>query len=118
MKKTKKSTRKAAVPAAVLFSKETKQQEQAIANLENLISSIYQDIPLAQVFSGISDDAQLTKIIAALNGTLDALPIENLTKGLFKNSKEDALFAKDFSAVLHGLKHLSVTVNKHFSDKK
>lgn len=102
----------------IVFSQETDKQEQAIANLENLVSSIYQDFPLAQTFSGIQDEKQLTKMISALNGTLDALPIDTLTQGLFDNPKEDAKFAKDLSTVLHGLKNLSATVSKHFPHKK
>ncbi|WP_348663362.1 hypothetical protein [Chlamydia vaughanii] len=120
VRKTQKTTKtaKKADNAPILFTQETEKQEQAITNLENLVSSIYQDLPLAQTFSGIQDEKQLAKMMAALNGTLDSLPIESLTEGLFDNPKEDAKFAKDLASVLHGLKNLSSTVNKHVSDKK
>ncbi|AHK63587.1 hypothetical protein BOKEGFJH_00710 [Chlamydia avium] len=116
-KKTQKTTKKAN-NQAILFTPETSKQEQAITNLENLVSSIYQDLPLAQTFSGIQDEKQLAKMMAALNGTLDALPIETLTQGLFDNPQEDSKFAKELSTILHGLKNLSSTVNKHISRKK
>ncbi|AAP05692.1 hypothetical protein [Chlamydia caviae] len=114
---TKKTSAKHTHVAPVLFTNETDKQEVAISNLENLVSSIYEDLPLAQTFSGIQDEKQLAKMMAALNGTLDSLPIETLTEGLFNNPKEDAKFAKDLASVLHGLKNLSSTVNKHISDK-
>ncbi|BAE80833.1 conserved hypothetical protein [Chlamydia felis Fe/C-56] len=115
---SKKPSAKRAETAPVLFTNETDKQEQAISNLENLVSSIYEDLPLAQTFSGIQDSKQLAQMMAALNGTLDSLPIESLTEGLFTNPKEDAKFAKDLASVLHGLKNLSETVNKHISDKQ
>ncbi|SYX09412.1 hypothetical protein C834K_0981 [Chlamydia poikilotherma] len=115
---TKKTSAKHADTAPVLFTNETDKQEVAISNLENLVSSIYEDLPLAQTFSGIQDEKQLAQMMAALNGTLDSLPIESLTEGLFNNPKEDAKFAEDLGSVLHGLKNLSSTVNKHISDKQ
>lgn len=116
-KKHKKNTKKAE-NQTIVFAQETGKQEQAITNLENLVSSIYQNFPLAQTFSGIQDEKQLIKMISDLNGTLDALPIDTLTQGLFDNPKEDAKFAKDLSTVLYGLKNLSATVSKHFPHKK
>ncbi|WP_375793823.1 hypothetical protein O1W69_01845 [Chlamydia sp. 12-01] len=115
---TKKTSTKQADVTPVLFTNEADKQEVAISNLENLVSSIYEDLPLAQTFSGIQDEKQLTQMMAALNGTLDSLPIESLTEGLFSNPKEDAKFAKDLASVLHGLKNLSSTVSKHISDKQ
>lgn len=115
-KKTHKATKKTTA-APIVFSPETK-QEQAISNLENLVSSLYNDLPLAQTFSNIQDEKQLAQMMAALNGTLDALPLEPLTEGLFSNPKDDAKFAKDLSSVLQGLKNLSATVTKQVSKKK
>ncbi|ADZ18785.1 MULTISPECIES: hypothetical protein [Chlamydia] len=114
----KKTSTKHTNTSPALVSKGTDKQEQAISNLENLVSSIYEDLPLAQTFSGIQDEKQLAQMMAALNGTLDSLPIESLTEGLFNNPKEDAKFAKDLASVLHGLKNLSSTVNKHISDRR
>lgn len=119
-KKHKKNTKatKKTENQTILFTQETEKQEQAIANLENLVSTIYKDLPLAQAFSGLQDEKQIAKMMAALNGALDALPIDTLTQGLFDNPKEDSKFAKDLSTLLHGLKNLSATVNEHISHKK
>ncbi|WP_139413956.1 hypothetical protein [Chlamydia abortus] len=115
---SKKTSTQHTPTSPALVSKETDKQEKAISNLEKLVSSIYEDLPLAQTFSGIQDEKQLAQMMAALNGTLDSLPIESLTEGLFNNPKEDAKFAKDLASVLHGLKNLSSTVNKHISDRR
>ncbi|EPP34701.1 hypothetical protein CP10139811_0675 [Chlamydia ibidis] len=116
-KKTKKVTTQAKTDTPIVVSN-FDQQEQAIQNLENFVSAIYKDLPLAETFGGINNEKQLTQMIAALSGTLDAFPIETLTRGLFSNPQEDEKFSKDLSSILHGLKNLTSVVNKHVSDRK
>ncbi|ANH78610.1 hypothetical protein Cs308_0439 [Candidatus Chlamydia sanziniae] len=83
--------------------------------LENVVSNLYQELPLAQVFSSLTENKQLSKIIAALSGVLDSLPVQELTQGLFPDPKEDARFSKHLSSVVDGLKHLSSAVNKQIT---
>lgn len=111
-RKTKKST-KSVKPVEISHPN---QQEALIHDLENAVAEFCQDLPLTQTFGNINDSKQMAKMIAALSGTLDSLHIEDLTAGLFPNPKEDAMFAKNLSSVLHGLKNLSTLVQDNISE--
>lgn len=96
----------------------SKKESPALQELQNAMISFSQDLPLAQMFSEIQDEKQLAKMMAALSGMLDSLPIETLTKGVFDNPKEEAQLSQEISSIFLGLKHLTETVNKHIADEK
>ncbi|WP_201456430.1 hypothetical protein [Chlamydia sp. 17-3921] len=113
-KKSKKTSKPIAKPSTIC-SKSIKNNETALHDLENAVLEIYQDFPLAQTFANLTDSKQMSKMIAALSGTLDSLHIEELTQGLFPNPKEDERFAKNLSSVLYSLKNLSKIVTDNIS---
>ncbi|MBQ8498928.1 hypothetical protein [Chlamydia sp.] len=96
----------------------SKKESQALQELQEVMVSFSQDLPLAQMFAGMQDEKQLAKMMAALSGILDSLPIETLTQGLLNNPKEEELLSKEISNIFSGLKHLTETVNKHVADEK
>ncbi|AVM93053.1 hypothetical protein C6H91_04470 [Chlamydia muridarum str. Nigg] len=73
---------------------------------------------MAQMFSEMQDEKQLAKMMAALSGMLDSLPIETLTKGILNNPKEEAQLSQEISSIFLGLRHLTEAVNKHIADEK
>ncbi len=95
-----------------------KKDSSALQELQNVMISFSQDLPLAQMLSEIQDEKQLAKMIAALSGMLDSLPIEALTKGILNNPKEEAQLSQEISNIFLGLKHLTEAVNKHVTDEK
>lgn len=102
-------------PKVIVEDSQIKQQELALHNLEEALFTIYQEVPLAQMLTGLRDEKQLAQMLSALTGTLDTIPIEKLTSGLFENQQDTTKFSQDLTSVLHGLKNLSLAINKNLS---
>lgn len=80
---------------------------------------MYNSFSEDKLLSSLKNSQNLSEITKALQGVEPWLfsLIQDMPKGMFKDTKKDAQFSADLNNILHSLKKLSSLVHKNFMDK-